>query len=118
MVIAPRRGTSRLGCLILLALLAAAAYLAVNLGGAYWRFYQFKDAMTQEANFAPRDSADSIAFRLRAQADSIGLPPEARNVHVRLTSSGITIWAEYSEIINLFVVERELDFEPLVQRRF
>ena len=118
MVIAPRRGRSALGCLVLLALLGVAAYIAVNLGGAYWRYYQFQDAMTQQARFAERDSADTIVVRLQAQADSLGLPPEARRVHVHLTSRGVTIWAEYTEVIDFLGVERELAFQPSAERRF
>jgi len=40
-----RRGSSRLGCLIVLLIVAVAAYLAVDFGEAYFRYYQFKDAM-------------------------------------------------------------------------
>ena len=35
-----RRGESRLGCLIVLLILAVAAYFAVDFGEAYFRFYQ------------------------------------------------------------------------------
>ena len=118
MVSARRPGRSTLGCLVLLALLAFAGYLAVNLGGAYWRFYQFRDAMAQQVRFADRDSSDTIVARLQAQADSLDLPPDARHVHVRRTSRGITIWSEYTETIQLLGVEREIDFLAHAEKTF
>jgi hypothetical protein len=40
-----RRGESRIGCLLPILLLALAAYFAVDFGEAWFRFWQFKDAM-------------------------------------------------------------------------
>ena len=46
-----RRGESRIGCLLPVLILAVAAYFAVDFGEAYFHFYQFTDAMGQEARF-------------------------------------------------------------------
>ena len=46
-----RRGASSLGCLLPLLVVAIGAYFAFDIGMAYFRFYQFKDAMGQEARF-------------------------------------------------------------------
>ena len=116
MVSTVRPGRSSLGCLVLLLLLTAAGYFAFNVGEAYWRFYQFQDAMKQEARFAARRADDAIASRLRAKADSLGLPPEAaRHLKVRRSTKVIRIRSEYYETIELPLVVRELRFAPEVE---
>jgi len=51
-----RRGTSSLGCLFSLLVLAAIVYFGVNVGEVYFRFYQFQDAMRQEVRFAAHNN--------------------------------------------------------------
>ena len=116
MVTRARVGRSSLGCLVVLLLLTAAGYFAVNLGEAYWRFYQFQDAMKQEARFATRRTDDAIALRLRAKADSLGLPEQAvKHLRVRRNTQIIRITSEYFETIELPLAVRELHFEPRVE---
>jgi hypothetical protein len=111
-----RAGRSSLGCLVVLLLLTAAGYFAVNVGEAYWRFYQFQDAMKQEARFAARRSDESIVQRLRGRADSLGLPDQAgRHLRVRRTERMIRIGSEYYETIELPLAVREMRFAPLVE---
>ena len=69
-----RKGRSSLGCLLILLVLAAALYVGVNIGEAYWRFYEFQDAMRQEVRFAKQIPDDRIKLHLAALADSLGLP--------------------------------------------
>jgi hypothetical protein len=104
-----RRGASTLGCLIPLLIVAIAAYFAVDVGLAYFRFYQFKDAMGQEARFAGDRSDAQITTRLSALADSLQLPPGAEL---------ITISSDYDEVIKLpLKKERVIHFHPLVMSR-
>lgn len=118
MVMRPRAGRSTLGCLVLLLLVTAVGYFGVNVGEAYWRFYQFQDAMKQEARFATRRPDDQIRSRLRAKADSLGLPAEAmRHLRVRRTPRLIRISSEYYENIELPAVVRQLHFAPQVETR-
>ena len=108
-----RRGESNLGCLIPLLVLAVAAFLAVDFGEAYFRYYQFKDAMGQEARFATTKTDDQIADRLAALADTLQLPPGADKILIQRTPTIITISAEYDEVIKLpFKKERVLHFNP------
>ena len=108
-----RIGRSSLGCLVVLLLLTAAGYFTVNLGEAYWRFYQFQDAMKQEVRFAGRRTDEAIAQRLRAKADSIGLPEQAiKRLRVRRTQSRLRITSDYVETIELPLVVRQVRFEP------
>ena len=96
-----RRGESRLGCLIVLLILAVAAYFAVDFGEAYFRFYQFKDAMGQEARFATTKTDDQITKRLSSLADSLQLPPGAELITIDRTPTIITISSDYDEVIKL-----------------
>lgn len=119
MVTRARAGRSSLGCLVLLLVVVAAGYFAVNTGEAYWRYYQFQDAMKQEARFAARRGDDLIARRLRAKADSLGLPPQAiRHLTIRRRAGVIRIGSEYYETIELPLVVRQMRFAPKVESRF
>ena len=113
-----RAGRSRLGCLFTIFLLVAAAYFALGFAEAYWRYYSFRDAMQQQARFAHQTSNEEIIGRLRAKADSLGLPEGAQAVNVRRTREGITIWSEYSETVELPLVRRRLEFTPRAERSF
>ena len=112
------RGVSRLGCLLGLLVLAAAAYFGIHVGEPYVRYLRYRDAMEQEARFAERLDDETIRRRLRARADSLGLPPDAGTVVVRRTDRRIEIWADYGEPIALPLLVRELRFRPHVARAF
>ena len=107
-----RRGRSTLGCLFMLLLLTAAGYFAVNIGEPYLRFYRFQDAMRQEVRFAHNRTDDMIKRRLRAFADSLGMPEEAGHVTVRRGAKTISIWSEYYEHVELPGMVKEVHFNP------
>jgi hypothetical protein len=113
-----RGGFSRLGCLIPLLILAIALFVAVDFGEAYFRFYQFKDAMGQEARFATTKTDDQITERLAALADSLQLPPGAELISIQRSTSVITISSDYDEVIKLpLKKERVLHFHPSAASR-
>lgn len=113
-----RRGESRIGCLLPLLILAVAAYFAVDFGEAYFRFYQFKDAMGQEARFSTDKTDAQITTRLSALADSLQLPPGAELITIERTPATITISSDYDEVIKLpLKKERVIHFHPLVVSR-
>jgi hypothetical protein len=108
-----RRGESRLGCLVMLLILALGAYLAVDFGEAYFRYYQFKDAMGQEARFAFDKSDAQITTRLSALADTLQLPPGAELITITRNPAIITISSDYDEVIRLpLKKERVIHFHP------
>lgn len=108
-----RRGASTLGCLIPLLILAVAAYFALGFGEAYFRFYQFKDAMGQEARFATTRTDDQINGHLSALADSLDLPAGADAITISRSQTGITISSDYDEVVKLpFNKERVIHFHP------
>ena len=107
-----RGGRSSLGCLLILLIVAAASYVGVNVGEAYWRFYEYRDAMRQEVRFAKQIPDDRIKLHLAALADSLGLPQQAADVTVDRTSVSIAVSAEYTERIELPFFVQVLRFAP------
>ena len=112
------RGRSRLGCLFILVVVAAAAYFAVNIGEVYVRYYRYRDVMSQQARFAVQFSDDVIQRRLRAAADSLGLPEAAGNVSIRRSPGLIEIWSEYYEQVELPLFVREFHFTPSAEHAY
>src|SRR2546423_14796204 len=93
-------------------------YLSIDFGEAYFRFYQFKDAMGQEARFATTKTDDQITTRLSALADSLQLPPGAELITIERSPSVITISSDYDEVIKLpLKKERVLHFHPSAASR-
>jgi hypothetical protein len=108
-----RRGATNLGCLLPLLVVAIAVYFAIDFGQVYFRAYQFKDAMTSEANFASTLTDEAITRRLVALADSLQLPPGAELITIVRSPRSITISSDYDEIIQLpMKKERVIHFHP------
>jgi hypothetical protein len=107
-----RRGASTLGCLFYLLIAVAVIYFGVNVGRAYWRFYQYQDDMRQEVRFARQRTNDQIVNHLRASADSLGLPEAAGKIAIRRTQSTISIESDYYEIVEFPMYVREIHFNP------
>jgi hypothetical protein len=113
-----RRGESRLGCLLPVLILAVAGYFAVDFGEAYFHFWQFKDAMGQEARFSSDKTDAQITTRLSALADTLQLPPGAELITIERTPTTITISSDYDEVIKLpLKKERVIHFHPSVESR-
>lgn len=107
-----RVGRSSLGCLFLLLLVAIALYFGVNIGEAYWRFYEFQDAMRQEVRFARQIPDDRMKLHLAALADSLGLPEGATDITVERTKTDISVSADYTERLQFPLFAREIRFTP------
>jgi len=104
MVAAPQSeaGRGKLGCLIVVALLAVAAYVGKDVGMVYWRAYQMQDEVKTQASFAPALTDKVILERLVAQADSIHVPLGADDWYIKRTTrppKTITIRAAYDDSV-------------------
>ncbi len=111
-----RRGVSTLGCLIVILLLAACVYFAFGFGEAYFRAYQFKDAIRSDAEFASTLTDAKITSHLAAVADSLHLPPEAADITITRSQRTITVSSDYDEVITLpFRKEKVIHFHPVVE---
>lgn len=109
------RGVSTLGCLFSLLVAAAVGYFAMNAGAPWFRYYQFRDAMQQEARFASRKSDAQIVATLRLKADSLALPATAHQINVQRSPGRVVIWADYRETIELPFITRDIAFRPVVE---
>jgi hypothetical protein len=107
-----RGGTSTFGCLVMLAILVAAGYYGIHVGGAYWRYYELVDDMNQQAKFAGQTTDQAIQASLAAQADSLlGERPV-----FRIDRSGppgrIVIQTQYHEKFDLPLFKKTIVFRP------
>lgn len=110
-----RRGGGTFGCLLSLVVLIAIIYMSSTLGRPYFRFQRYNAEVKSMARFASSLSDSTIRLRLRAQVDSLGLPPEARKITIKRTTQPerVVITAEYDEVVQLlFVGEKVLHFTP------
>ncbi|MFL5560965.1 MAG: hypothetical protein ACJ79K_05755 [Gemmatimonadaceae bacterium] len=113
-----RAGRSSLGCLVIILLVVAAGYFAVNVGEVYLRYYQFHDSMAQNARFAAHFDDDAIRNNLKLAADTLDLPAGAHSVQIHRRDHHISISADYYERVELPLYVREIHFEPRVESTF
>lgn len=118
MVIRSRPARSTGGCLVRLVLLALAVYVLGTLGVVYLHAYEFQDDISQQADFASRNSNQAILATLSAQADSLGLAIDPSQIGVRRTRRGITIGCDYTQTVHLFGHSRDIAFSPHAERTF
>ena len=111
-MVTSRRGTSSMGCLFSLLIAAAVIYFGSDVVGAYWRFYEYQDAMNMLVKFAPRTSNETLIVRLRAHADSLNLPDDARRISIQRTETMLGIEADYDEHIEFPMYARDIHFHP------
>jgi hypothetical protein len=114
-----RRGASRLGCLIQLAILVSVIYFGAYAGQDLLEYYRFRDAMKQEIRFAKFRNDGQIKDHLRSFADSVELPAEARDVNIVRDENTIKIWSEYDQPLRLpFKIQRSVHLRPSAEGRF
>lgn len=117
-MVIPRRGRSTLGCLLSLLVVVAIGYFAVTVGLSYLHFFEYQDAMRQEARFAVRRTDDQIRRRLAAKADSLGLPEAAGKITIRRINRQVFIESDYYDSIEFPGFVREVHFNPHAQGVF
>ena len=111
-----RAGTSRLGCVIQLAILAGIIYFGIYAGQDLLDYYRLRDAMKQEGRFATIRTDAQIRDRLRLFADSVGLPPEAQEINIVRDENTIRIWTEYDQPLRLpFDIQKSVHLRPSIQ---
>lgn len=113
-----RAGASRLGCLIQLVIVGAIAYFALVASEDALKYYSFRDAMKQEARFATLRNDVQIKDRLRAFADTSGLPVAAQDIKIVREGDVIRIWSEYDQTFHgPFKLERTIHLRPSVEKK-
>lgn len=107
-----RPGATRFGCLLTLLIISAVMYFGINAGEVYWRYLQYKEAMSQEVRFRSFLPNSRIKENLALIADSLGLPEDAGVVTVTRRDGRVTVEAHYEEFIELPGWRKEVHFEP------
>jgi hypothetical protein len=107
-----RRGMTKAGCLFTLLLLVAVLYFGSKVGSVYWDYYQYEDAMRQNARFAETMTDRQIFDHIVAKADSLGLPDEAKEVTVERKGRHLTVSADYVVMVELPLHVRSFHFSP------
>ncbi len=113
-MVSVRAGRSSIGCLFVLLILAAGVYFGLNVGEAYWHFYQYQDAMKQELKFNGVRPDSLILAHLWTEADSLGLPDDAKDISIERDPRDrtISVFADYTELIELPLTVRTFTFHP------
>jgi hypothetical protein len=107
-----RPGASKLGCLATIIVLGSVIYFGVNIGKHYWRYVGFRDRMQTEVRYGARKPDSLIVARLRAAADSLGLPEGAKHIIVRRANNILFIQADYYEQVEFPGFVKEIHFAP------
>jgi hypothetical protein len=94
-------------------LFAAAVYVGIPVGKAYFRSLEYKDAIKQELRFRSTQPDSLIKRSLRLSADSLGLPKAAGELKITRKDGQITVEADYEEVISFFSrFHRVIRFQP------
>lgn len=114
-----RRGASAAGCLVSLLVVIAMLYYGINLGRVWWRYWEIQDRMKTAARFSTTQTDAELLARLRADAQDLGLPPEAGRFRIQRlpATSTIVIATEYQEHVDLPLLKRAFVMKPQVSVR-
>ena len=110
-----RRGASSTGCLISILVFVALLYYAFHIVPVYLRYYRLLDEIQQQSHLAAAIDDGTIARRIVAEAQDIGLP-DAVAANLRVVRSAmprqITIETSYSETVKLPLFHHTFTFHP------
>lgn len=105
-----RRGSTTLGCLTWLLVIAIIVYVGTHVGEPYYRYYRYRDAISQRVRFAGARPDSLLRKGIWAAADSIGLPEGAYHVSIMRTSDAIRVFGTYDDSWTLFNYTRIVPF--------
>jgi hypothetical protein len=111
-----RRGGSTLGCLVTVAIIAGAIYLAILAGRPFFRYKQFHAEMENSARWASGTADSVIKARLVGLADSLGLPKAAKKITITRKNDVILIKGKYTETVKFPLIgEKSFEFTPIAR---
>ncbi|MFL5579655.1 MAG: hypothetical protein ACJ8AO_04715 [Gemmatimonadaceae bacterium] len=105
----------------MLLLLSLVAFFGWEYGELYYRNYVYQDAMQQAVRFAERRDDAAVTRLLRAKADSLDLPPDAKKLTVHRAPPPrrfLEISAEYTDTVRGPIVRRAVRFRPHAEGSF
>jgi len=106
--------------LIVFAVIGSAFYLAYLVTPVYWNFYQFQDAIADEArinSYTPKSEIDmrDAVWKKAQQLDIPLTKPE--DIHVQRAGSSVMISTEYTVHFDVPVHPFDLKFAPSTQNK-
>ena len=112
---APRgeRGGARFNFIVVILLIALAAYSAYNYAPVAYRSYRFKDYMQEVVNkaaYPPGQTTDWVTQQLRAGAKEYGVPDDAE-VKVQKEEGRITAQVTWTEPVQFPAYTYEYNFD-------
>ncbi len=111
-----RAGKGGIGCLGTIVMTVLVIYFGARFIPPWMHYQQFQDEMRSDARFGTTLTDSIIRIRLVAQADTLGLPPEAKRIVIRRRGGRpptITISADYTERVDLPIFGiKLLHFKP------
>ena len=104
------------GCLVTLAILVGAIYLAILAGRPFFRYKQFHAEMESNARWASGLADSVIMRRLTTLADSLGLPKAAKKITITRKNDAILIKGKYTETVKFPLIgEKSFEFTPVAR---
>jgi hypothetical protein len=111
-VVRTRRGASRVGCLFTVLVLVGACYYGFKIGKVHYNASSYQNVMEASLRVAETFTDKQIKDRILAEADSLGLPDEAKEITLVRTGRHIEASAEYDVIVDLPFKKRTYHFTP------
>lgn len=105
-----RRGSTMIGCLGWALIIAAAAFIGSHIGEPYYRYYRYRDAISQQVRFAGVHTDAAIRKDIWAAADSLGMPEEAYHLDITRDQNKLHISGAYDDSWSVFNYTRSVPF--------
>jgi hypothetical protein len=106
--------------LIVLAVLVSAAYVCALVVPAYWNYYQFQDAVAEEArvnSYTPKSESD-MRDSIWKKAQQLDLPiPSEEDIKVQRNGTTVAISTQYTVHIGIPIHPFDLNFQPSSQNK-
>lgn len=108
------RGGATRSFLLTIIIVAALIFFGAEIVPPYFANYQLQDSIETEARFAAGNNKtqQDIQSDVLAKIKDLGIPAQAKDVHVTMVQGIVTISINYSVPVDLRVYQFTLQFHP------
>lgn len=108
------RGGATRSFLLTIIIVAALIFFGAEIVPPYFANYQLQDSIETEARFAAANNKtqQDIQSDVLAKIKDLGIPAQAKDVHVTMVQGIVTISINYSVPVDLRVYQFNLQFHP------
>ena len=108
------RGGSTRSFLLTIVIVAGLIFFGAEIVPPYFANYQLQDSIETEARFAAANNKtqQDIQSDVMWKIKDLGIPAQAKDVHVTMVQDVVTISVNYSVPVNLRVYQFTLQFHP------